>query len=149
MIRPWVHFPGYNLCFAFMPKVANTSMKMAFAKLQRLPGFDKSQVGIHSYYKGVSPQEIAHFDCPKFMFVRNPFDRLVSAWQSKLIDKISHPSFNRFGMYKNMSFNEFARKVCETPDNISDHHWRSQTYEMYANNKPLNITIGRFDTLRS
>ena len=148
MIRPWVHFPEYNVCVAFMPKVANTSMKMAFAELKGMDRFSKSQIGIHSHFKGVAPEQIAHLDCPKIMFVRNPFDRLVSAWQSKLIDKDKHPSFDKFGMTHNMSFEDFAMKVCSTPDNMSDHHFRSQTYEMYVHGTALNITIGRFEHLR-
>lgn len=147
MIRPWVHFPEYNICIAFMPKVANTSMKMAFAELKGMTQFSKSQIGIHSHFKGMSPEQIAVFDCPKVMFVRNPFDRLVSAWQSKLIDKKSHPSFDKYGMSHDMSFTEFAEIVCSIPDNMADHHFRSQTYEMYAHGKSLNITLGRFESI--
>lgn len=148
MIRPWVHFPEYDLCFAFMPKVANTSMKMAFAKVLGMKQFNKTPIGIHNHFIGMSPEQIAMFDCPKVMFVRNPFDRLVSAWQSKLLDKTRHLTWDKYGMYPNMSFEEFARIVCKTPDSESDHHWRSQSYEMYAKGEPLCITLGRFESLR-
>lgn len=148
MIRPWVHFLHLNVCFAFMPKVANSAMKVAFAQLHDLSGYDEQTGrGIHSYYQGVAPDEIIHLTCPKIIFVRNPFDRLVSAWQSKLIDKKSHPGFTRFGMKADMSFQEFAEIVCNIPDDKSDHHFRSQTYEMFVNDEPLDLMLGRFEHL--
>lgn len=148
MLRPWVSFPEYNLCFAFIPKVANTSMKIAFANLLNMKGFDSTTgVGIHSHFVGVSPDEIAKLDCEKIMFVRNPFDRLVSAWQSKLIDKQHHAGFQRYGFEHNMSFKDFAERVCEIPDSESDHHFRSQTYEMYSKGVPLDIEVGYFESL--
>lgn len=148
MIRPWVHFPEYNIALAFMPKVANTSMKMAFAELKGMTQFSKSQIGIHSHFRGMSPQDISVFDCPKFIFVRNPFDRLVSAWQSKLIDKEKHPSWDQYGMYHGMPFKEFAERVCEIPDEQSDHHFRSQTFEMKHNGQYLNdLKVRQFEYL--
>ena len=144
MIRPWVHFPEYNICMAFIPKVANTSMKMAFAQLKNMEQFTASQEGIHSHFIGVSPEQIRVFDCPKFMFVRNPFDRLVSAWQSKLIDKESHPSWNRYGFHKDMLFERFAERVCDIPDDLSDHHWRSQSYEL---GDLQNVNIYKFEEI--
>ncbi len=148
MLRPWVAFPELDICFAFMPKVANTSMKVAFAELLNMHGYNRNDAtGIHSHFIGVSPDDIVKLDCLKIMFVRNPFDRLVSAWQSKLIDKQHHAGFDQYGFKHNMSFKDFAEGVCEIPDDDSDHHFRGQTYEMYSQGVALDIEIGNFEYL--
>ena len=146
MIRPWVYFREYDIAFAFIPKVANTAMKIAFAESLGRTIPDKAEL-IHRDIVGISPNKIAGTACNKYMFVRNPFDRLVSAWQSKLIDKQNHYKFYRYGMKDNMSFGDFARIICNTSDNDSDHHWRSQTFEMYADDKKLDVMIGKFESL--
>lgn len=148
MLRPWVTFPEHNMCFAFMPKVANTSMKMAFAEYYNMKKFKNSHLGIHSHFIGVSPDAIANLNCNKIIFVRNPFDRLVSAWQSKLIDKKHHAGYIKYGFHRDMLFEDFANAVCDIPDDESDHHFRSQTYEMYSKNGQLeHLIICRFENL--
>ena len=94
MIYPWCHFPQYDINFAFMPKVANTSMKQAFSIALGHKRFEKSHLGIHSFTPLLTRQykdmPVARFD---FAFVRHPLDRLVSCYRDKIIDKGGNRSY--------------------------------------------------------
>ena len=146
MIEPWVYFQRFGIAFAFIPKVANTATKIAFAKALGMP-IPENPEFIHRDIVGGPVSKVKDIDCQKFMFVRNPFDRLVSCWQSKLIDKQNHYKFYRYGMYDGIPFKEFAKIVCKIPDSDSDHHFRSQTYGLDDDN-PMDISLGRFECLQ-
>ena len=86
-------------------------------------------------------------DCFKFAFVRNPYDRLVSAWFE----------FKKEGMFWNVKddlpedvrkatiedFNSFV-EFTRTYDHI---HWCVQTDTLYSGEKQLVDYIGKFENL--
>jgi hypothetical protein len=63
----------------------------------------------------------------KIGIYREPVDRLMSCWR----DKMKRHFFKGFkfvnGLRPGMNFNDFAKVVCDTPDEISDGHFRSQS----------------------
>ncbi len=131
--KPWVYFKEYNICLAFMPKVANSSMKMAFAKLYNIEPFasQKDQIGIHGckffHERMIDIREASMINSTaNIMFVRNPYDRLVSCWQSKLIDKVPNAGLVRQGFTRDMTFEDFIKLVCKIPDDIANVHFKSQ-----------------------
>jgi len=77
-----------------------------------------------------------------FGFVRNPWDRLVSCYRSKIRSYLINNSgvvngvyigfLNKYGnrFYAGMTFADFAAEVCRIPDSISDPHFRSQYYSL-------------------
>jgi hypothetical protein len=127
--KPWVYFREINIAFAFMPKVANTSMKVAFAKMLGIP-YSEDGKGIHSEPRlvGTRWEAVKDINCPKIAFTRYPIDRLISCYRDKIVDKKCKNPYYRRNFSPDVSFQEFVEFVCNTPDEESDHHFASQTY---------------------
>lgn len=62
------YFPGHNCVLIHIPKTGGASIRNGFF-----------QGAYEGPAQGEIPEEWAH--CYKFAFVRNPFDRLISAWK--------------------------------------------------------------------
>lgn len=129
------YVPGLDLVYLNNPKVACTSIKLALWRksdeISERKSFDGGNV---HRIKGAPWDNL--FACDRerlatatfFTVVRNPYDRLLSAYLSK-----SRGGTGPFvtwcerrigGMPK--SFAEFARRVVQVPDEERDHHVRSQ-----------------------
>lgn len=72
----------------------------------------------------------------KFAFVRNPWSRLASCYQNRIIENFANTygaesgnaqEYSRMGLYSDLSFDKFVEIVAEQDDENSDRHWRSQT----------------------
>jgi hypothetical protein len=99
----------------------------------------------------------------RFCFVRNPYDRMFSAWKSKigntwdtqyqpLRDRIriacDYPE-TRNGLQPIVSFADFVRFVTESddPSVIHDGHWERQVNVLLYDLVPYDL-IGRFESFR-
>ena len=74
-----------------------------------------------------------------FTYVRNPFSRLVSAYVNKFEDfnkikKVGFEYADYLGGWFELSdsFEDFARKVCDIPDRLSDRHFMGQCFLIYS-----------------
>jgi|TARA_Y100000310_G_scaffold79240_1_gene75901 hypothetical protein len=75
----------------------------------------------------------------KFIIVRNPFDRLVSAWKW---------SIRALNMEKNISFEKFVKsKIVDKDNNFTNPHWSLQITGGEYKGKMLYDYIGRFEDL--
>ena len=79
-----------------------------------------------------------------FTFCRNPFARLVSCWADRTNKGGARGEKGFPPKLLRLPFKEFAKRVCNTPDKNSDHHFRSQ----YVFIEGLNIDYtGRVENL--
>lgn len=121
---------GRRFVYVQVPKAACTSVKRAL-----LPAFGidppEDGLSVHRILRKSSARiakpklatpDLA--DLYRFSFVRNPFDRLVSAYYSKITEHNTLLSNEQFRA--GMSFEEFAEVACRIPDESVDWHVRSQ-----------------------
>lgn len=113
-----VVLPQYEFAFFCMPKVANTSVKSAILKVL---GVDADEETIHRHPAlNISTARKVYKCYMKFFkvtIVRNPFDRLVSCYESKVrdIEKCKAQGFSSAGFHYDMTFTEYIEQVCEAP----------------------------------
>lgn len=154
----------HRFVYAVTPKVACTSVKTAL-----LPLFDKDPAeagergqahkmlaragAIVNGEQFMARLENRYREYFKFSFVRNPYDRLVSCYYSKInprivgIDQEPHAGV---ALRPGMSFREFTEAVCMIPDEKSNVHFRSQHLTLYdygADGGSLVDFIGRFENM--
>ncbi len=130
--------------FLHIPKTAGTSI-MRF--------FDLSKNKIDFMYYGHGKESDHIFPNKNafiFTFVRNPFDRLVSAWQYLRYggnNEINKAVCARYNL-SNSSFSSFVDMLVENKDNImSDVHLRPQSF-WFDRDRGIAIEfIGRFENL--
>jgi len=81
----------------------------------------------------------------KFAFVRNPWDRLVSCWQNKVIKKNAF-NFPEETYPQMKSFNNFVNFVAQVNINNCDNHFRLQSRLIDLNHIDY---IGRFENFEN
>lgn len=147
-----------KLAYLETPKVACTAIRMALAQASGI-SFDRSEG--FEYHLYIDPQwhrvagklDRAQCGYDRFSFVRNPFDRLVSCYRSKVIYRPSpkqvSPHFQNyfFTIPVNISFADFVERVSQIPDALADAHFKSQ-YAMLSCDGELQVDyLGRFEWL--
>jgi hypothetical protein len=151
----------YKAIYFYIPKVACTSLKKVCADLLNVkPATPDSDIN-RRHYPSVKRNKIEtkYKDYFKFCFVRNPWDRIVSCYNSKIKqDKDINDSFYtngvariflRFGVFRaGMTFTEFVNAVKDISDKEAEVHFRSQ--HTFITNKNGNIIVdyvGRFERI--
>ena len=93
-------------------------------------------------------------DYYKFSFVRNPWSRIVSCYQSKIEDNIIGKRARILSFYNRlkggMPFNDFVSwlQTDEGQDSIADRHWISQHLFLHdKNGKALCDFVGKYENL--
>jgi Sulfotransferase family len=143
--------PQARLIYVCVPKCASTTIKMVLSAVaggnaksferihkRRYSGLKSpSQVGLSALYRTVSDSRTL-----RFSFVRNPYERLVSAWADKFRDRPLVPGdsfidkYLRFrrqidvtlphGPQKTLSFADFVIFASATANRRIDAHWQVQ-----------------------
>jgi len=121
-------FPAVRLAYLVVPKCASSSIRHALQVL--VDGKRGRRETLRLPWHKVSSSELLqskYDDWLTFAAVRNPWDRLASAYANKIIrpGRLYQP-FARAGLSYDTTFSEFVRFVCRTPDAQLDHHVRSQ-----------------------
>lgn len=164
----------YKFTYVVTPKVACSSIKRALLPLMQETDMTeqdiakrKDIINLHKYlrntsvhmYKGKFERRIraGEFqDYFKFSFVRNPWDRLVSCYESKVIKQKKKPVPLKVngveGVFtRGMPFADFLRIVCDLPDDRSNVHFVPQYKILTAsteNSSGLLVDfVGRFENL--
>lgn len=143
----------HKLVYVVNSKVACSSIKSTFLSTQ-IPD-DHSihnttiQQGMLRYH--LSEAQVHYYS---FSFVRNPFSRLVSCYESKYhIDPVKYRFFEfehyLFGYLANdEGFETFVRKVCSLPPRLMNRHFRPQYDVLYDADGVCRCDyIGHFESL--
>ena len=154
--RHFILFRDIPLMYARVPKVANSSIKASLRRLlKEAPDGDIKTTGdrfwkqhTHGETKLITPQQArrlrsTHFS---FSFVRNPFDRLVAAYNNKIleIDEVPRP-MRRMGLRHNMPFPQFIDTICRCNPEELDNHVKPQSDMLLAGDILVPKFVGRME----
>ncbi|MEY2907493.1 MAG: hypothetical protein RLZZ602_16 [Pseudomonadota bacterium] len=154
----YILFQRIPLIYGRVPKVANSSVKAALTRLLEQPpeeGYRTTadamwRKGTHGETTMVNAlaarqRRSSHFI---FSFVRNPFDRLVSAYNNKLVEN-DHLStaMQRMGLEHHMPFERFLEVVADTADAELDVHLLPQSAILCIDGMPIPGFIGQMEAM--
>ncbi|MBL6803603.1 MAG: sulfotransferase family protein, partial [Synechococcus sp. BS307-5m-G38] len=154
--RHFILFRDIPLMYGRVPKVANSSIKASLCKLLSLrpDGGIKTtsdrfwRDNTHGETQLITPLQArrlrtSHFS---FSFVRNPFDRLVAAYNNKILEIEDVPlPMKRMGLHHGMSFASFIQTVCDADPLMMDNHVRPQAEMLTTSNKLVPKFVGRME----
>ncbi|PHS73636.1 MAG: hypothetical protein COB22_00045 [Cycloclasticus sp.] len=149
-----------RLGYIQIPKVATRSIQLCMAqyytKLNNEPTPETWRKEDIRYIENktarhLSQKEISNIAgcCFIFAFVRNPYDRLYSAYKNKVIQPLKVNGKNIFehhGIELGISFKQFVDIVISIPDNEIDRHLRSQSWFLTFEGKVIPQYIGYLET---
>lgn len=161
---PWentLHFVSFRdrpLLYGRVPKVANTSVKAALGKLLASKPVDGPQMKSDAFWREhtggetemLSPADAFAQRGEKFCFafVRNPFDRLVSCYNNKILIEPALPPLMRATGYRtNMSFRDFLARTAEIPDAELDVHAMPQSAMLLHEGALVPEFVGHFEDI--
>ena len=148
----------HNAVFISIPKAAATSLNQAFASLLGLQGNVHFEVEFPTVSKNKIRKRFPNAFV--FAFVRNPWDRLLSCFLSKIDPGLETcETFRRgveFNFWKygdafrgDMSFREFVEAVVAIPDRVADIHFASQHLHLTKGDELLVDFTGKFENLQA
>lgn len=143
-----------------IPKVATRSIQQCLASFyvekeqtERPVTWDKDNIRLieqktafHASHKKLNEVSKQHYI---FAFVRNPYDRIYSAYKNKVLQPVKTGERNIFsnhGIQLGMPFDEFIDIVCDIPDNKIDRHLRSQSWFLTYQGVLIPNYIGHLET---
>jgi predicted O-methyltransferase YrrM len=158
-----------------VPKAASTSLKTLIHTVEDLPPIAPFSGSLREVRRDMFIHSREHFGMPalvdlsdamqehvltspdflRFTAVRNPYTRILSAWQDKIrvcAPGYQHIYLERKGTLPNhkadsiISFPEFVLFLPSQDLRICDHHWRSQVDHAFFAVMNFNL-IGRVETL--
>ena len=130
-----LYLSEYNFAFIKIPKVASTSLKVAFENFS-------------SKNSGIPTRLLDNYkELFTAAFVRNPWDRLLSCYlQKNQKNKLSF--FERNNIPIDATFEKFVNLICKIPEHQADRHFRSQWTFLFNNiGEPLVDYLGYFENL--
>ena len=158
--KHYICFRKLPLLYGRVPKVANSSIKACLSRLLK----QKPEQGLRTtsdafWSKGTHGETSmvdnhtarmcrgTHFS---FSFVRNPFDRLVSAYNNKILelDEVPGP-MKSMGLIHGMPFNSFVECIMETKDDDLDVHLLPQSNILCLDGQLIPSFIGRLETMET
>lgn len=154
----FILFQQLPLIYGRVPKVANSSVKAALSRLLNQPPEESYRTTADSLWRRGTHGETAMVNAMEamqrrsshfcFSFVRNPFDRLVSAYNNKLIENDTlSTAMQRMGLERHMPFRRFLEAVVATADADLDVHLLPQSSILCVDGVPVPGFIGQMEAM--
>jgi dermatan 4-sulfotransferase 1 len=154
----FILFTRLPLIYGRVPKVANSSIKAALSRLLNEPPEEGYRTTADSFWRKGTHGETcmitstaaverrsSHFS---FSFVRNPFDRLVSAYNNKIVENDHLSSaMQRMGLRLGMSFCGFLEILADTAEEELDVHLLPQSSMLCASGIPIPGFVGKMEAM--
>ena len=154
----FIRMKRHNLLYGRVPKAANSSIKAALCRLlsERPPKGTKTTSDKFWQHETNQETELitlrrarkyrrSHFS---FSFVRNPFDRLIAAYNNKVIEIEAPPlPMQNMGITNGMSFDAFLDVLIETPFKHYDVHVLPQNQLLCIGNQIVPKFVGRVEQI--
>ena len=155
------HFIRIKTCkllYGRVPKAANSSIKAALCRLlsERPPKGTKTTSDKFWQHETNNETELitlrkarkyrhSHFS---FSFVRNPFDRLIAAYNNKVIEIEEPPlPMQHMGIHHDMSFESFLDVLIDTPIHRYDVHVLPQSHLLCLGRQVIPKFVGRVEQI--
>jgi dermatan 4-sulfotransferase 1 len=160
-LRPhFILFEHVPIIYGRVPKVANSSIKAALTRLLKQPPVDGLRSTADVFWRRGTHGETSMINAETaislrsthtcFSFVRNPFDRLASAYNNKIIEIDAPPSgMAAMGLERLMSFERFLEIVCNTDDDELDVHLLPQSTILYHDGVLVPDFIGKLEAIEA
>ena len=147
-----------KLLYGRVPKAANSSIKAALCRLlsERPPKGTKTTSDKFWQHETNNEAELitlrkarkyrySHFS---FSFVRNPFDRLIAAYNNKVIEIEQPPlPMQHMGIHHDMSFESFLDVLIDTPIQRYDVHVLPQSHLLCLGRQVIPKFVGRVEQI--
>ncbi|MBE9154400.1 sulfotransferase family protein [Cyanobium sp. LEGE 06143] len=174
----FLHLPGHHLLYGRVPKAANSSVKAALTRLIRPElqrnrhGLGQRLLRAlqpHRSWQSLSSQVDQFWDllpssiarpvdratarqlrahCFSFAVVRNPFDRLLSAYNNKVIENPSCTARLRaIGVERGMALPQFIERLCAADSAALDVHVLPQAEILCLDAEPLPTWVAYAESL--
>ncbi len=154
----FIRMKRYNLLYGRVPKAANSSIKAALCRLLSETPPKGTKTTSDKFWQHETNQETelitlrrarnyrrSHFS---FSFVRNPFDRLIAAYNNKVIENEAPPQpMQNMGITHGMSFEAFLDILIETPFKQYDVHVLPQNQLLCIGNQIVPKFVGRVEQI--
>ena len=154
----FILFEQLPLLYGRVPKVANTSIKATLSRLLKAPPEEGVRSttdafwskSTHGETRLITPTQARSFRGThfSFSFVRNPFDRLVSAYNNKILelDDVTKP-MQEMGLRHKMPFEEFLEQIVSTQDDQLDVHLLPQTNILCIDGELIPSFVGQIEQI--
>lgn len=157
--RHFIVLDAQKIVYGRVPKVANSSIKAALARFLEGPvdpAVKKTKDHFWQKSTGRQTRMVKKAEALKlneqnfsFSFVRNPFDRVVSCYNNKVISNpvVSAP-MEAMNLYHGMPFDEFVRTLARTPDDKMDIHLLPQASILKIDGQLIPKFVGRLENIQ-
>lgn len=154
----FIRMKQHRLLYGRVPKAANSSIKAALCRLlsERPPKGTKTtsdkfwQTETNDETELITLRKARKYrhNHVSFSFVRNPFDRLIAAYNNKVIEIEEPPlPMQRMGISHGMSFGDFLDVLMATPFNRYDVHVLPQSQLLCLGRQIVPKFVGRVEQI--